>query len=659
MSRGVIIGAQLILAGTLATALCAGSGMALAHDASELRKKYPHPVDRRFKEIDDMLKTHQTLVKELRRLFKRQQPRVQACGTSIAINDDRKELTYEDFSFVATGGGYTVSRIGYLPRFAPKRENSEWRVTAPAEAYPPPPPPPVPPGQAKALTERSSVPLEFDNEEDPADTRTLRSRDDPSPPREPSESPNTDDDQKIVDPNDPDEAPADPDEIVNPNDPDEQVDPGTIEEIANPNDPDARLPTRRSATKTEEKKPANPFAFSKDGLLRSFFAERYQSAGALLYKAVPGAPFGLLCSGALIDRHFFLTAAHCLKNTLAADHYQVYLPYGGLRAVAHIDLLPNLYNLSESSFNGAAADIAIVTLKEPIEGIRHPERLQPRALLPNGLPARILGYGITGTGKGDSGLLRSGDACIQQCIDSVDERASRPAPWMDQNSFVCWDHDRNKRGEKRTSNTCSGDSGGPMFVDVHDEKGMPTDEVLLASIASAGVREDCALGDHSFNTSVSAHEDWIQMVMNERMKAPGRDPPNLEGGLIKGSTFPIQGRFDETSTQFTYVFDAKLHPTASHMRLAFNLADASNVNYRFKVLAGNRRNPKSRHTLYKAPENAPFAFFELELDQPEAKICHLGWKPGEQCLVTVLIERVEGTGDFQILASWWDLITKE
>src|SRR5205823_798258 len=89
-------------------------------------------------------------------------------------------------------------------------------------------------------------------------------------------------------------------------------------------------------------------------------------------------------------------------------------------------------------------------------------------------------HGADCQGAPDVGLKRSGAITTAPCTDGISD-----------DTAVCW----NFTGTG--SNSCNGDSGGPLFVD----SGFGT---VVAGIASGGRNADCLAGDFTFDASVAA-----------------------------------------------------------------------------------------------------------------------------------------------------------
>ncbi|NQY90961.1 MAG: trypsin-like serine protease [Deltaproteobacteria bacterium] len=223
----------------------------------------------------------------------------------------------------------------------------------------------------------------------------------------------------------------------------------------------------------------------------------YPEVGMLLHGSNPWNS-GMTCSGTLIACRSFLTAAHCVcpwdgeqcqgAGAPYKGLYSVYLQGAGVYRAESVRVNPG--------YSYPAGDLAVVTLDRPVEGI------VPAAMAgvtpAVGSAVVVVGYGRSDGAASDFGIKRMGDVTTVGCESG------------DDNGNVCWNFDGS------ASNTCHGDSGGPLFVDQGDGP-------RLAGVTSGGTQLDCGPGDHSFDTSVAAWTDWVNSVVDEAAGCEGAE----------------------------------------------------------------------------------------------------------------------------------------
>lgn len=221
----------------------------------------------------------------------------------------------------------------------------------------------------------------------------------------------------------------------------------------------------------------------------------FASVGALLMQDTndPDQLDGL-CSGTLIGCRTFLTAAHCVcpestenaagclrEGTTDPATLRVFLPNAGILTVQSVAINP-LYSFAERG------DSAVVRLSDPVGGIA-PSAINRVGRLPDGTQGTIVGFGTTGGPPflpSDYGVKRDGKITTGACADDVVS-----------STHVCWSFAGTE------ASTCSGDSGGPLFVDLGDGP-------VVAGITSGGESFSCEPPDQVFDTDVYVARDWIE-----------------------------------------------------------------------------------------------------------------------------------------------------
>ena len=329
----------------------------------------------------------------------------------------------------------------------------------------------------------------------------------------------------------------------------------------------------------------------------------FPSTGALLSGSNPSTAT-IECSGTLIGCQTFLTAGHCVSDDLNPSHYTVFFQHAGFFAVTSVALHPD--------FNFPVGDVAVLKLATAINGIR-PTPINTTAAPTTGLEGAIVGFGRSGGSSQDYGIKRVGAVTTAACKNDVSGTTS-----------VCWDFNAPLGTPGTNSNTCNGDSGGPLFIDFGAGP-------RIAGVTSGGNVNDCLPNDNSFDANIFFYRAWIQ-------GQAGADLNNTSCGSLpqvddtNTNVFAFTGQLSAAMPSATYSFDVL--PGTSVLRVSMNGID-NGSDFDLFVKAGSPASSSS----FDCRQNGPgqFAFCEFQL--PVAGTWY------------VLVDRSVGSGTYQVTAT--------
>ena len=212
--------------------------------------------------------------------------------------------------------------------------------------------------------------------------------------------------------------------------------------------------------------------------------------------------FGGECTGTLIGCRSVLTAAHCIcddgndavpgsqcvqrPDLLDPSGRVVFFQHAGAFGVSKVTVNPSFQF-------GVRSDLAILQLSAPVPGIR-PARINQVRRPAIGTAGTIVGFGISSGNLDDAGLKRAGMIRTASCTGGVPN-----------STHVCWNFSGPLGAPGSSSNTCSGDSGGPLFFDFGSGP-------VLGGVTSGGDLDSCLQGDHAFDADVFVDRAWIQQA---------------------------------------------------------------------------------------------------------------------------------------------------
>ncbi|MEO8603265.1 MAG: trypsin-like serine protease [bacterium] len=212
----------------------------------------------------------------------------------------------------------------------------------------------------------------------------------------------------------------------------------------------------------------------------------------------------LWCSGTLIGCQTFLVAAHCVDDP-NPGHYWVYLQHAGVFTVGAVNRHPSF---TESGF--PISDVAVLHLDEWVTGIAPSPINQTDPLPFISTTGTIVGFGQSAGFANDYGIKRAGTVQTATCPSGLPSGAGDVEE-------VCWKFLAPIGAPGTDSNTCNGDSGGPLFLDLGSGP-------VVAGVTSGGTSFDCRAPDLSYDANIYTYRSYVLAEL-------GSDATTTCGGL--------------------------------------------------------------------------------------------------------------------------------
>ena len=219
---------------------------------------------------------------------------------------------------------------------------------------------------------------------------------------------------------------------------------------------------------------------------------------------------------------------------------------------------------------------------------------------PLGTLGDIVGFGSVGElfGPGTSdfyaGIKRRGDVMTSACTE------------VPESSNICWDFTAPLGPPGTDSNTCIGDSGGPLFADV---AGLGT---AVAGVTSGG-NATCLPDDSAFDADVHFDHAWIESVARHRSRTDHVQPdPAGARARQRGALRPV--RMEDTDSGVLY--ELVVPAGASALRVTTNGELVPAQNYDLYVKLGGA--PSVEPPDYDCASTGGTSFEACSFDAPAA-----------------------------------------
>jgi hypothetical protein len=344
-------------------------------------------------------------------------------------------------------------------------------------------------------------------------------------------------------------------------------------------------------------------------IVNGVYTSDYPSTGLLLHGSSAGSA-DAICTGTLIGCRTVLTAEHCVDASVAASSIHVFFQHAGVFGVSSIRRHPT-------------ADLAVLRLSSEVTGIA-PSPINEASNPAFGTQGEIVGFGRTYSESYNSGLKRMGRVVTESC-------AGHPTPGVNDTTHVCWAFEAPIGDPGDDSNTCYGDSGGPLFVNGSGHEKVVGSQDVVAGVTESGSNNTCWVADWSYDTSVFQHRQWIAQQGGTDLDRSFCGNIAQVGELGKSWYTGFSGYLSSGKTQARFTVDSL--SVDKVLRVALN-AD-KDADFDLYVKFGSAPTRAS----YDCRQYGANSFGVCEIQNPQEGTWH------------ILADRYTGSGNFQVTAT--------
>ncbi|MEK2644545.1 S1 family peptidase [Bdellovibrio sp. BCCA] len=194
-----------------------------------------------------------------------------------------------------------------------------------------------------------------------------------------------------------------------------------------------------------------------------------------------------ICTGTPVSRDVILTAAHCVKNAdkvMAIFHTDITCESGFNKEKQSVIASDFLYHKDYSGRSNAENDVALVKLPTSIPSDYHVSKIYDGKSALSSDTVTLAGYGITAESGEGSMFLRTTQKSFKKDLYTTSTNVVMSQP---------------------DNGICSGDSGGPVFVEVRGEL-----QILGVNSIVNGRTEATVCHGRGVSMYAPYYQDWVQ-----------------------------------------------------------------------------------------------------------------------------------------------------